>query len=506
MRSSFAPLTIALLAAAAVPACTQSAAAATLLVPQKYPTIQKALNAAKPYDTVLVSPKPKGGVYNEAVTMATPHVVLSGVGNPVIDGTGLGTIVTPDPANPDFTYTVYPNGISILADHVAVRGLTVQNVGDSSGYPSLPAGISAGRQNPDTFVVTGVADLEISGVTVRSSYRGIEILGYSDGVGAGGASVSLKGFRLLGNVVTKNFRNGAEILGGTDLQIAGNQFTGNGSDGLDIGSDPTQTLYPLSAQIAGNTFSGNTFSGLVIYGDGLQIAGNEIGSNKGRGLSILADTYNPAAGTPAAPNPPASLVAGNSIHDNLVAGVYINGTVSVTGNLISRNTNYGLYFSSAEFSTATGNTITGTLYDAGSFFAPPDAGTAIYADGNFYQFSSTAAGDGLKIVGNFLSGNAGDGIALAGVTGTTVSGNSISGSGGIGIHASDYQVFQSITTPNIITGNRALGSAKFDARDDSSAADTITYNGTTYPGDGVPTVNVWTRNLFGTTDPVGLSK
>ena len=60
MRYLYASLAAAMIAAAALPA-----AAGTLLVPQQFSTIQAALNAAKPYDTVLVSAKPKGGVYSE---------------------------------------------------------------------------------------------------------------------------------------------------------------------------------------------------------------------------------------------------------------------------------------------------------------------------------------------------------------------------------------------------------------------------------------------------------
>ena len=54
MRYLYASVAAAMIAAASLPA-----AAGTLLVPQQFPTIQAALNAAKPYDTVLVSAKPK---------------------------------------------------------------------------------------------------------------------------------------------------------------------------------------------------------------------------------------------------------------------------------------------------------------------------------------------------------------------------------------------------------------------------------------------------------------
>ena len=92
MRSSLMPSSTSLaLAALGLVAFTLPATAGTLLVPQQYPTIQKALNAAKPYDTVLVSAKP-GGAYSEAITISTPHLVLQGVGNPILDGSKLAPL------------------------------------------------------------------------------------------------------------------------------------------------------------------------------------------------------------------------------------------------------------------------------------------------------------------------------------------------------------------------------------------------------------------------------
>src|SRR6266702_2832239 len=44
----------------------------TLHVPADYSTIQKAVDAAKPGDMVLVDP----GIYHEAVTMHTPHITI----------------------------------------------------------------------------------------------------------------------------------------------------------------------------------------------------------------------------------------------------------------------------------------------------------------------------------------------------------------------------------------------------------------------------------------------
>ncbi len=80
----------------------------TLRVPLDYSTIQAAVDAAQPGDLVLVD----RGVYKEEVSVTTPSIVIRGVDRnaTIIDG--------------EF---VRGNGISILADAVAVENLTARN-------------------------------------------------------------------------------------------------------------------------------------------------------------------------------------------------------------------------------------------------------------------------------------------------------------------------------------------------------------------------------------------
>jgi len=82
--------------------------------------------------------------------------------------------------------------------------------------------------------------------------------------------------------------------------------------------------------------------------------------------------------------------------------------------------------------------------------------------------------------------------------GGVISYNNVTGNQGVGIHLSDYtsDYGSDDYAPTTVTQNRALHNTLFDARDDASAPD----------GDGATTINIWTKNVFGTTDPVGLSK
>ena len=471
MRSSTL-LTLAalgLVSSAALPAV-----AGILLVPQQFPTIQKALNVAKPFDTVLVSAKPKNTVYNESLTLTTPHVVLQGVGGPILDGTGLGV---PSVLNP-FQSFVYPNGIEIRASHIAVRGFVVQNTGDLTTY-SGPSAINVGYVTPDGQTDVSFSDIEISGTTVRASVSGITISGLSGtDANAGGSPKMLKNYKLLGDVVTGIIGTGASVLNTSGALISGSQFTGNGGDGLDTN------------------------------GSGITVTGSESSVNVNYGMALNAPTYNPFVNDPKAPNPAPSTALGNSVHDNQRFGISVTGTQTIIGNVITHNADYGLSLYFADYSTVTGNSITGTTL--APFFGPSDDGTGIYADSGLSYPAGTPGGF-LTITGNSISNNAGDGLFLASVVSSTVSFNSVSGNAEVGIHLSDYTAtadgLSAGKAPNLVTGNLAQRNTVFDARDDASASDTLTYPGyNTSVGDGGTTINIWTKNLFGKTDPIGLSK
>jgi len=80
----------------------------TLRVPKDYPTIQKAVDASKPGDLVLISP----GIYKEAVTVETDDLTIRGLdrNKVIVDG--------------EFKRE---NGIKVFSNDVAVENLTSRN-------------------------------------------------------------------------------------------------------------------------------------------------------------------------------------------------------------------------------------------------------------------------------------------------------------------------------------------------------------------------------------------
>ncbi len=492
MRYLYASLATAMIAAAAVPAV-----AGTLLVPQKFPTIQAAVNAAKPYDTILVSAKPKGGVYSEAVTIATPHVTLQGVGNPVIDGSGF-TPTTPSGA----FYAAYPNAIDIRANSVTVSGLTIQNV-PGPYYGTGGAAINAGYMSADDTASYGFSNLQISGVTLNGDCNGIIITGLGFQLANGVYTfTSAQNFSLTGSTITGSTNYAANITSTNNLLISGNKFIRNNGAGLDIGGGFSQPT--LNGLVTGNLFKSNGSDGMDAYGTGLTVAANESASNMEYG--ILVDTVPFSfSGTSAAPADAASTsVVSNSVHDNGLYGLYIDGTQTVSANLIAKNGSAGIVLEGADGSTIAGNAISGTTLASGNV----GDGAGIFAD---YPTAANGADSKLKIALNQISGNTGDGIYINGYAGGVISSNSVVKNQGIGIHLSDITYQDSYygypAAPTTVTQNVALHNALFDARDDASATDTVTgTNGYPYYGDGAATINIWTKNVFGTTDPVGLSK
>jgi plastocyanin len=92
-------------------------------VPDEYPTIQAAVDAAEPGDLILIAP----GVYREGVEVGTPGLVIRGTdrNEVVIDADG------------------HENAIDVFADGVAVENLTVRNADLNGIYWSRVVGYRA---------------------------------------------------------------------------------------------------------------------------------------------------------------------------------------------------------------------------------------------------------------------------------------------------------------------------------------------------------------------------
>jgi hypothetical protein len=203
---------VAVAAAAFLALFAANAAAATVLhVPQDYPTIQSAIDAAATGDTVLVS----AGTYNETIDFRSKAITVeseSGAASTIINGDGVGVVVT----------------MSANAGETPVlRGFTVRNGGpygatdgaiDTGGGPAL---IENNMITANHFCSDGAVTASFSAATIRNNViSGNSQVLCSGGVGGAGVSIQGNGtVQLLNNVITGNTHDSG--AGGVALFAAG---------------------------------------------------------------------------------------------------------------------------------------------------------------------------------------------------------------------------------------------------------------------------------------------
>ena len=253
--------------------------------------------------------------------------------------------------------------------------------------------------------------IELNGTNAGSGARGLDL--------SGGSSV-VRGF-VINRFTGSSNSAGIWISGAGQNTIQGNYLGTNAAGSA--ASANYQGIYVspnISSNIIGgpsasqrNVMSGNTWRAVYLDAGsaGNTIRGNYVGLN--------------AAGTAA---------VANSI------GIYLmqapNNTVGGTGagegNVLSGNTNFGLYL---VYAGASGNTVQGNTIglNAARSAAVPNGSSGI-------EFCCAGNGPGTNTIGgtgagaaNVISGNTGRGILMRGGTGNAIRSNSIYGNGGIGI-------------------------------------------------------------------------
>lgn len=279
----------------AVVLLTPSARAATLFVggvgPGNYTTIQGAVDAANPGDTVFVF----SGVYHEQVTVPkTLSLVGENRDATVIDGQHLGNVV------------------SVTASWVNVTGFTVTNSTGGAGEAAIKfVGVQHGR---------------IAGNNVSDNWgSGISLFASTD------TSVE-------DNVLGDNLDpDGAGILLDTS---AGNRVANNTASG---GADGVRLLYSNRNVVTGNHASGNWDYGVFLGRSwGNRVENNSCSDNWGRGVVVARSDGNVVRNNTLARDyggvelelSSDNLVTENLLNHSYDAAVYLS---SSSGNRVSRN-------------------------------------------------------------------------------------------------------------------------------------------------------------------------
>jgi uncharacterized repeat protein (TIGR01451 family) len=308
--------------------------AATLTVGpgQTYTTIQSAINAASPGDTILV----QSGTYNEHVVV-NKQLTLQGVGSPVVNAGGSGDAIT------------------ISADGCTLEGFVAKGSGayPGAGIKATSSGntISGNTANGNgygIYLIHSSNSNTISGNTATgNSFTGIYLDSSSNGntISGNTATGNTCGIYLYsssnGNTISGNTATGTH--GGIRLYSSSdNTISGNTATGSDIG-------IILSSSSNGNTISGNTATGsdsgiLLYYSSDNTISDNTANGNT-NGIYLDSSSDN--------------TISGNTATGNNRDGIFLDSSNSntISGNTATGNTMYGIYLSSCSDNTIYLNTL-----------------------------------------------------------------------------------------------------------------------------------------------------
>jgi len=237
MARSLRPLVVLAALLVMLVAGTGSARAADRVVVGPGDSIQAAVDAARPGDTILVK-----GRHRENVAITTDRITLR----------GLGAVLEP-------------------------AAVPVQNACLDPSAPEDVTGICVlGDVNFDTGeVIREIRDVTVSGFTIR---------GFSDGIVALGAHDAT--FKR--NVATGNAEYGITAFASTGTRMLFNRASGSDEAGFYIGDSPA-----AGATLIGNDSSGNLFGILIRNALHGKAAANSVHGNCA-GVAVLADLPGPA--------------------------------------------------------------------------------------------------------------------------------------------------------------------------------------------------------------------
>jgi parallel beta-helix repeat protein len=387
-------------------------------------SIQKAVNAADPGDTIVVR-----GVHREDVIIGKNGIKLRGDD---------ATLKPPARAGSPCSRVSGPTAICVLGDF---------NL--ETGEPTGPR----------------VSDVSVSGFTIR----GFKIAGKGDKDLVGIDVTNARNTTVVGNRVIGNVALGIGVAWSVNTTVAKNHVIRSGSpepdeEGIVVEFSSRTTVvknvfrgfvsgidvdFSTNTTFAGNDLIGNRLGVLVFESTGTKILSNDITDTTEVGTLILDST--------------GTKILSNDISRSGEAGIAIfgperaNNDAKVVGNRISGGA-WGIFLQLAHGGSFAGNTIRNNC--AGMFFeaSPSEPVGGFEVKGNTVE-NNTRSCRAAKFDRNF----SGIGIALLGTTDMEVTGNQISGhipsgpspvSGGVVVAVNPY-VDSRTPKPmnNSVTGN-----------------------------------------------------
>lgn len=260
---------------AAAPAVPAAAAVGHVVAPGQ--SIQAAVDAARPGDTIVVRP----GTYRESVLITKPGLTLRGYGD--------RTVIMPaaDRAKPDNACARAGNGICVqgradaTVDGVSVRSLRVTGFARSGVWASWTDRLDVRAVTADANGVWGIAEQRSTRSDIRDSVarsNGDAGIFVANSVDEEGGATDTGGTLIRGNTLTDN-RIGFTARRVRNLSVRDNTFTANCSGVFVVGDEGTPQAGAMalrSNRITGNNkFCAATDRLPAIQGSGIVLTGAE---------------------------------------------------------------------------------------------------------------------------------------------------------------------------------------------------------------------------------------
>ncbi|GAA2985165.1 MULTISPECIES: right-handed parallel beta-helix repeat-containing protein [Streptomyces] len=306
-------------------------------------SIQRAVDAADPGDTVVVLP----GTYRESVQITKPGLTLR--------GTGGRTVITPPAAGAKSAHACATggNGICVVGgasrtvDDVSIRSLTVSGFSGNGVWASWTDGLSVSEVTASDNGTWGIAQER----STRGDFRHNTATGNGDAgifvansVSEEGGATDTQGTRVTENTLSDN-RIGVTARRVRNLVIGGNHITGNCSGVFVVGDESRPAAGAMTVTgneiVENNKFCAATERLTALQGSGVVLTGSEktvvrdnvvrgnVGTTPHSGGIVLFKSFVGALNT-------GNTISGNLVRDNRPADLADRDT-SGTGNTFVSN-------------------------------------------------------------------------------------------------------------------------------------------------------------------------
>lgn len=256
----FSLLCFALILGLAIPISPLAEASSRIIrVPNNYPTIQAAVDAASPGDTIIV----RDGTYTENIDVNKSLTIQSASGAD-------STIV--QAANPnDYVFEV-------RANYVNISGFTVEGATETG-----QAGIFLYRAD-DCNISNNRLSNNFNGITLIDSRKTIVRSNVANLNGHMGIWLwDASNNRVIDNVANLNYYYGIYLSSGSENEIARNNLDSNGYGGIELDSSNSNT-------VASNTAESHSLWGIILWDSSNNIViTNNVGTNN---IGIRVDSSN----------------------------------------------------------------------------------------------------------------------------------------------------------------------------------------------------------------------